>query len=423
MRTFKLLKSALILMMMGSSLTAETRRLLKKAGSIPATPGTTQNVVNITDGLSIEFPRNQGSTKSFLYHPYSPQFVQETIRLLHVVLREIQPTLMDLDWPEPSLEKRLTACLRLSQYIQLLELHPVFQIRAGSLKPLQEIRERYENDLLADIQLSPDQSLAALKDLLLNRPFEDTYCLHELFSRIQTFIEPIQLQSEADWNWFGQRAAEWLEPDLHHTYQVWLDQNPDFILSQLKAEFRDRYVINVEISLPYVSQTYLAYNRELVQELRLLNENHPDLKRLELAMEFAALRFEPFDQSPEVYEQLAQIYPSFEGANQYFANDPARARLFFPFFDQLKNQADRLMKRGQFACVEAMPMDPNVCIPLWSNAIKLYSFVIEHAPFRILSRQAAESIGQMMETNRSGHEFIPKGEFMKLLDKTEKPFL
>ncbi|MBW7876070.1 MAG: hypothetical protein H3C47_08795, partial [Candidatus Cloacimonetes bacterium] len=223
--------------------------------------------------------------------------------------------------------------------------------------------------------------------------------------------------------WIGQKASDWMEPDLHHTYLSWLDQNPEYILQSVLSVWQKLVAQNIEESLPYVSKTYLTYNQNLLEVLKLLEAPTPVMRKFELAIEFGSLRFEPYSSAPKVYEELAKMYPQFPGSINFHKDDPAKSKLFFPFFDQIMNEAENLRRRGHFACVEALPPDIDVCKSLWGNAITLYRYVVEWAPYRILTKQALEAIRIMREENKSGIPLMDRPEYMKLMDKIHKPYL
>ncbi len=385
------------------------------------------SVVQIDKDLSIQFPKIQNQNmNSYLFKPYPQEFVSRSVKLLHVILRDISPTLSEIEFTgseESKFDQNLEATIFLGHYLWLLEFHPVFQIRKTSLEVVRALKDGHESYLLREIHLDPENKLTHLRDRLLQYPFEDVYSAHELYSRIQTHILPAQLNNTRDYDWILQKAADWMEPDLHHTYLSWLDQNPDYILQSLLSVWQKLVAQNIEESLPYVSKTYLAYNKNLLEILRLLEAPAPTVRKVELALEFGSLRFESYSSAPKIYQELAKMYPQFPGSIDYHKDDPAKSKLFFPFFDQIMNEAEDIRHRGRFSCVEALPPDLEVCKSLWGNAVTLYRYVVEWAPYRILTKQALEALRVIREENKSGLNLLSRPDYMKLMDKINKPYL
>ncbi|MBW7876787.1 MAG: hypothetical protein H3C47_12460, partial [Candidatus Cloacimonetes bacterium] len=165
------------------------------------------SVVKIDENLSIQFPKIQNQNRNtYLFKPYPQEFVTRSVKLLHLILRDISPTLAEIQFTgslESRFDQNLEATIFLGHYLSLLEFHPVFQIRKSSLETVKALKENYESYLLREIHLNPQEKLGYLKDRLLQYPFEDVYGSHELYSRIQTHIQPAQLDDSKDYEWIG----------------------------------------------------------------------------------------------------------------------------------------------------------------------------------------------------------------------------
>jgi hypothetical protein len=382
-----------------------------------------QPTIQVDDNLSIQFPTAQETAKPFYFEPYTQDFINRNVRFLHVTLLEIEPMLPELSFLVKPYLSRIDFLIAIAHYIHLLEAHPIFQLREKALLPLKDFEQRLHYDLLIEMQREPEKWLSRIREYLLEKDFEDIYTLHDFHEKIINHIPKPNLKEPELYDWFEKQANNYKKEDAHWTYLQYLNRAAEKISNHLTGQFRNLFRLNIRALLNYRSQIYLSQARRLLEGFDLLKSPQTISQNLHMELELAQLHFEPYEKASQYYDQLMELYPQLPGTPDYFSNDPEKAKLFLPFFDQLSLYAQRRFEAGKFACQQAFPIDVEKCSPNWREATRFYQFIAKNSPFRTLSRESVKKLKVISQTSIDEQGFIGKAELLSLIDQMEKPHL
>ena len=79
-------------------------------------------------------------------------------------------------------------------------------------------------------------------------------------------------------------------------------------------------------------------------------------------------------------------------AKNFFSDDPQRANLIFPFFDQLINYGNRRYERGKHACQDPLITDRESCLQHWREASDIYRYVARYSPHKVITEKAVSQL-------------------------------
>jgi len=397
---------------------------LRTESGLDSSGGSLPTSLTIDKDLKIEFPKIKTRTEEieFLFQPYSQEFIYKNINLNHVSLSHLEPLLLRLEYRKSSFLKTLRLAIETAHYRQLMKHHPIFQLKESAIGVLTRFEEHLEDRILQKIQLQPVDRLSDLKSYLLRRSFEDIFGLSHLYSRILKHLEPEALGERDDLlDWFQVQAANATNKDALWTYLHFLDRNPEEIYGNLKKYLEVLIYENLKEVLQVGSKTYLQEAESLLESMKLLNPHGPLLRQTQLELEFSRLQFESYLEFPGIYNRLMEMYPDLDGAGEYFAQTPKKARVFFHFFDQLFNHGTEEFLRGQMEC-ENPSKNRKACLLHWQEAVQFLKYVARNSPFTLHSRKAVGYLEIVQSHKKLEFPLVSKSELLRLMDLRQKPY-
>ncbi|MCO4781236.1 MAG: hypothetical protein KC646_02855 [Candidatus Cloacimonetes bacterium] len=385
----------------------------------------TSSVVEIDKNLKIKFPTMKKVEKArrFIYSPYTQQFIHTQVRFFHVTLAEIESDLLELDFKKNRFVKDIRLLTQTLHLYNLFTEHNVFHMRKTALEPIRHLKDKIVHSILLEVLNQPDKKLNEIKSYLLSKDAEILFALSPLFAKLVHHINPKVLKSNKSYEWFQTKAEALESPELQWTYYHYLNKNPQLIVDQFKRYLKILYHENILAYLPMSSKTYLDQARSLAERFYLLNPEHSVKREIQLHLEFYALQFEDFESFVDVYEQLIKVYPKLPGASEFFKKNPKKAQIFFHFFDQLNNYAQRNYERGKYACQVALPINTEACDSHWTEATRIYKYVAKHTPFSLFAKEAIDRLSHIEKNRAIDKQFITKSELYSYIDNVLRPLL
>jgi len=385
----------------------------------------TSQAIEIDKDLKIVVPtKARGGSETFLYDAYSQKFMADITRLLHVVIPDIEDELIKIRFRKTTFLKNVRLFLQTAHFQNLLKEHPVVRLRRNALDPIKRFKDKILTQIVVEVQSKPNENLKELKSFLQEFQFEDIYAGQELYISILNHIMGENLLAGKDaYQWFENQAEDYGNPDSQFTYKTYLNRRPEKIRDDFVRYLQVLLFENVDELILVSSRTYLEESQKLTEALKLLRPDPAVVRKLDLQLEFLRLTFEPFEKHSAIYENLMGIFPKIPGSKVHFENDYSKARLFFPFFDQLTNYADRRFERGRYACQEALAFDQDSCLQHWREATQVYRYVARFAPFSILVRNSLERLQEIQKNKVIDYPFISRSELLELIDESSRPFL
>ena len=386
----------------------------------------TSQIIDVDKDLQIVIPNKNlnDQKRQFIFEPYSQGYIMRVIKLLHVILPEIEDNLLSLDFRKNIFVNRMRLLINVRHFFLLMTEHRIFQLRDNALQIFLKINHKLVNQIVIDIQRNPNERLLEIQKYLKELPFEDIYSLKTLYESIMDHLQRDNLNTGLSaYDWISNQYDLSINDDSLHTYRFFLNKRPVKIMDQFLKSVQILYFENLQDLLPMASRTYLNYSSKLLDELKLLDTDRAVVRRLDLLLEFSRLQFEPYEDHSKIYENLMEVYPKIPGANNFFANDPQRASLIFPFFDQLINYANRRFERGKHACQDPLVTDRESCLQHWREASNIYRYVARYSPQSVITSKALDQLSFIQKNKIIDYPFISKSELLELIDKSDKPHL
>lgn len=394
--------------------------------SVQKQENSTAEVITVDKDLQLIIPKKQSSADEieFVFEPYTQSYITRVIKLFHIILPEVEPSLLKLHYRNNTFSSNVRFLINIRHFMLLMSEHRIFQLRENSLQPLFNLNHNLISNLVIDLQKRPDEGLNELYNFLKELPFEDVFCLKTFYEALLDHIQKDGLNTSTEaYEWIEKQLNLSFEEDSLHTYKYFLDKRPVRIMDQFLKSAQILYYENLQDLLPVSSKIYLQYSQQLLDELKLLDTDKAVMRRLELHLEFSRLQFEPFENNSKIYENLMSIYPKIAGSKDYFASDPQRANLVFPFFDQLINYAERRFERGRNACQDPIVNDKEVCLQHWREATQIYQYVAKFSPHSVTTSKAIERLQEIHNNQVLDYPFINQSELLDLIDESRKPHL
>jgi len=394
--------------------------------SSKAQPKTSAEIINVDEDLQIVIPNKNfdDSQYQFIFEPYSQGYIMRVIKLLHVILPEIEDNLLRLNYRKNVFVNNMRLLINVRHFFLLLTEHRIFQLRNNALEVFLQINHKLVNQIVIDIQKNPNQRLNEIKEYLKELPFEDIYSLKTLYVSIIDHIQRDNLKEGLSaYDWINNQYELSTNDDSLHTYRFFLNKKPTTIMDQFLKSIQILYFENLQDLLQMSSRTYLNYSSELMNNLKLLDTDKAVIRRLDLLLEFSRLQFEPYEDHSKIYENLMEVYPKIPGAKNFFSHDPERAKLIFPFFDQLINYGNRRYERGKHACQDPLITDRESCLQHWREASDIYRYVAKYSPHSVITGKAVSQLSLIQKNKSIDYPFISKAELLDLIDKSNKPHL
>tara|TARA_Y100000589_G_scaffold297890_1_gene305986 strand:- start:2214 stop:3605 length:1392 start_codon:yes stop_codon:yes gene_type:complete len=387
---------------------------------------TTAEIINVDQDLQIVIPHkiNDDYERQFIFEPYSQGYIMRVIKLLHVILPEIEANMMRLDYRKNTLINNMRFLINTRHFFLLLTQHKIFQLRNNALEIFLKINHKFVNKIVIDVQKNPNKRLIEIQKYLTDLDFEDIYSLKTLYESIMDHLQRDNLkEGRSAYDWINSQYKLSTNDDSLHTYRFFLNKRPVKIMDQFLKSLQILYYENLQDLLPMASKTYLNYSGYLLEDLKLLDTDRAVVRRLDLLLEFSRLQFEPYEDHSKIYENLMEVYPKIPGARSYFDEDIQRANLIFPFFDQLINYANRRYERGKHACQDPLANDRDTCLQHWREASDIYRYVARYSPHSVITRKALDQLSTIQTNKIIDYPFISKAELLELIDKSKKPHL
>ena len=387
---------------------------------------TSAEIINVDKDLQIVIPHQSTDEheRQFIFEPYSQGYIMRVIKLLHVILPEIEANMMRLNYRENLFINNMRFLINTRHFFLLMTQHRIFQLRNNALEILLKINHKLVNKIVIDVQKNPNERLIEIQKYLKDLSFEDIYSLKTLYESIMDHLQRDNLKEGLSaYDSIKNQYDLSTNDDSLHTYRFFLNQRPVKIMDQFLKSIQILYYENLQDLLPMSSKTYLNYSNKLLEDLKLLDTDRAVVRRLDLLLEFSRLQFEPYEDHSKVYENLMEVYPKIPGAINYFAQDTQRATLIFPFFDQLINYADRRYERGKFACQDPLSSDRETCLQHWREASDIYRYIARYSPHSVITRKAVDKLSIIQKNKIIDYPFISRAELLELADKSSKPHL
>ena len=408
---------------------AQRREIPGISNQPPSSQTTSKNgpeVIEVDKELQIVIPQKNldDQERQFIFEPYSQGYMIRVIKLLHVILPEIQKNLLGLDYRKDRFINNMRLLINVRHFFLLMSEHRIFQLRENALDIFLQINHKLVNQIVINIQKNPNLRLIEIEEYLKELPFEDIYSLKTLYESILDHLQRDNLKEGLSaYDWISSQYDLSTNDDSLHTYRFFLNKRPVKIMDQFLKSIQILYFENLQDLLPMSSRTYLNYSSELLNELKLLDTERAVVRRLDLMLEFSRLKFEPYEDHSKIYENLMDVYPKIPGASSFFSDDPQRAKLIFPFFDQLINYANRRYQRGKHACQDPLSTDRESCLQHWREASDIYRYVARHSPHSVMTQKALNQLSSIDKNKLIDYPFISKPELLELMDKSIKPHL
>lgn len=386
----------------------------------------TSNVITVDKELQIIIPSKSSAIDehTFVFEPYTQDYITKIIKIFHVVLPEVESSLLKLNYRKDTFKSNMRFLINVRHFLLLMLEHKIFQLRDDSLQPLINLNHHLISNLVIDVQRRPDQGVQEIQNFLKELPFEDIFSLRSLYEGVLDHIQKDSLNSGLNaYIWIENQLALSSQDDSLHTYRYFLDKRPLKILDQFLKSAQIIFYENLQELLPISSETYLEYSERLLNELKLLNTDKAVIRRLELHLEFSRLQFEPYEEESKIYENLMGVYPQIPGSKNYFENDQQLASIVFPFFDQLINYADRRYERGKHACQDPLANEKESCLQHWREATHIYRYVAQYSPHTVTTSKAINRLQEMQNKQVIDYPFISRAELLELQDSSSKPHL
>ncbi len=399
--------------------------LIHKAPSEQSSKATSQRI-SVDPNLEIVIPgsRSQSVSKPYIFKPYTQEFIHSNVKLLHVVLPDSIETLLRLKYISRSHRKNLRLLIQASHYAALIEEHRIFQLKKTALEPVKRLITHLIINIVLEFQTNPRHKLHELKTYLNSLRFEDLHGLRALFEKTLLHLNRggMSENTQKIYDWIGSQKENHEEMDTHWTYLHFLDRKPAGIRAGFMRYLRILLYENIMETIPVHSQTYLKHSEALIDVFSTLEPDPSLMRDLQLQLEFTRLKFEPYEELKTIYDRLLSLYPKLPGSSQNWISKPKKARLFFPFFDQLVNFANKRFHRGEPSCTQPLSTQREECVKAWSEATRFYQYVAHHAPFTLLAQESLKKLKRIQNTSVVDFPFISKAKLLKLTDKAEKPF-
>ncbi|MEE2925077.1 MAG: hypothetical protein VX619_09895 [bacterium] len=389
-------------------------------------PKTGTEVIDIDKDLQILIPQKNldEQQRQFIFEPYSQGYIMRVIKLLHVILPEIENNLLRLDYRKNIFVNNMRLLINVRHFFLLMSEHRIFQVRKNALEIFLKINHKLVNQIVIDIQRNPNLRLIEIKDYLKELPFEDIYSLKTLYESIMDHLQRDNLKEGLlAYDWISNQYKLSTSDDSLHTYRFFLNKRPVKIMDQFLKSIQILYFENLQDLLLMSSKTYLNYSSELLDDLKLLDTDRAVVRRLDLLLEFSRLQFEPYEDHSKIYENLMEVYPKIPEAKNFFSDDPQRANLIFPFFDQLINYGNRRYERGKHACQDPLITDRESCLQHWREASDIYRYVARYSPHKVITEKAVSQLSLIQKNKIIDYPFITRPELLELIDKSNKPHL
>lgn len=386
---------------------------------------TTSSVVKIDKTLSIKFPsvKKAEKVRRFIYSPYTQEFIHKQVRFFHVTLAELESDLLELEFKKNRFVKDIRLLTQTLHLYNLFTEHNVFHMRKTALEPIKHLKDKIIHSILLKVLDHPDKKLNEIKSYLLTKDAEILFALSPLFAKLVHHINPKVLKDPKSYEWFQTQAEALENPEFQWTYYHYLNKSPQLIVDQFNRYIKILYHENILAYLPMSSKTYLDQSRSLAERFYLLSPEKSVKREIQLHLEFSALQFEDFEQFTDVYEQLIKVYPKLPGADSFFNKSPQKAKIFFHFFDQLNNYAQRNYERGKYACQVALPINTRACDSHWSEATRIYKYVAQHTPFSLFAKESINRLTYIEKNRAIDKQFITKSELYQYIDNVVRPLL
>lgn len=385
----------------------------------------TSSVVKIDNQLSIKFPtlKKIEKARQFIYSPYTQDFIHTQVRFFHVTLPELESDLLELEFKKNIFVKDVRLLTQTLHLYNLFTEHNVFHMRKTALDPIKHLKDKIIHSILLKVLDQPEKKLREIKSYLLDKDAEILFALSPLFAKIVHHINPKVLKNTKNYEWFQTKAEALENAEFQWTYYHYLNKNPQLIVDEFNRYIKILYHENILAYLPMSSKTYLDHSRSLAERFYLLKPDTNVKREIQLHLEFTALQFEDFERFSDVYEQLIKVYPQLPEASNFFGKNPHKAKIFFHFFDQLNNYAQRNYERGKYACQVALPINTEACNSHWTEATRIYKYIAQHTPFSLFAKEAIDRLTYIEKNRAIDKQFITKSELYEYIDNVIRPLL
>ena len=192
-------------------------------------------VIEVDKELQIVIPQKNldDQERQFIFEPYSQGYIMRVIKLLHVILPEIQKNLLSLDYRKDRFINNMRLLINVRHFFLLMSEHRIFQLRENALDIFLQINHKLVNQIVINIQKNPNLRLIEIENYLKELPFEDIYSLKTLYESILDHLQRDNLKEGLSaYDWISSQYDLSTNDDSLHTYRFFLNKRPVKIMDQ-----------------------------------------------------------------------------------------------------------------------------------------------------------------------------------------------